>query len=221
MADRMNRVLSPACALLAGLLLAACADQPQKQEQALGELVGLVAGHYDTIAQVRADAQAGAPLREALQLAIVPVHTPLIGDAVFYLQEHVVNDPRRVTAQRLVMFEVAQGVPLLVETQLAFVEPLRWRGGDASPELFRGLLPQDVKPLAGCEITWKKVEGGFDGSTNPARCRSESRTTGETLNVELKLALRGDELTIDEKRRDGAGALVEEEPAFRFRRRAQ
>jgi hypothetical protein len=217
----MKRLFSPACFALAGLLLAACADQPQKHEQELGELVGLVAGRYDTIAQVRAEAQAGAPLREALMLAIVPVHAPLIGDAVFYLQENVVNDPRRVTAQRLVMFEVAQGVPLLVETQLALVEPVRWRGGDSNPELFRSLLPQDVKPIAGCEITWTKVEGGFDGATHPARCRSESRTTGETLNVELKLALRGDELTITERRRDGAGALVEEEPAYRFRRRAQ
>jgi hypothetical protein len=221
MVERMNRVFFPTCALLASLLLVACVDQPQKQEQELGELVGLVAGHYDTIAQVRAEARAGAPLREALQLAIVPVHTPLIGDAVFYLQEHVVNDPRRVTAQRLVMFEVAQGVPLLVETQLALVEPVRWRGGDENPELFRSLLPQDVKPIAGCEISWKKVEGGFDGSTNLTRCRSESRSTGETLNVEMKLELRGDELTLTERRRDGAGALVDDEPAYRFRRRAQ
>lgn len=217
----MKRVLSPTCALLACLLLAACVDQPQKSERELGELVGLVAGRYDTIAQARAEARAGAPLREALQLAIVPVHAPLIGDSVFYLQEQVANDPRRVTAQRLVIFEVAQGVPLLVETQLALVEPARWRGGDDNPELFRSLLPQDVKPIAGCEISWKKVEGGFDGSTNPTRCRSESRSTGETLNVEMKLELRGDELTITERRRDGAGAIVDDEPAYRFRRRAQ
>jgi hypothetical protein len=222
MVDRMKKsVLLTGASLACSLLLAACADQPQKHEQELGELVGLVAGRYDTLLQVRTEATQGATQREALQLAIVPVHAPLIGDAVFYVQESVAGDPRRVLSQQLVMFEVAQGVPLLVETQLTLLEPARWRGGDRNPELFRSLLPQDVKPLGGCEITWTKVEGGFDGTTNPTRCRTASRATDETLNVERKLALRGDELTLTERRRDGNGAVVEEEPAYRFRRRAE
>jgi hypothetical protein len=222
MADRKKKsvLLTGAC-LACSLLLAACADQPQKREQELGELVGLVAGRYDTLLQVRTEAAQGGQRREALQLAIVPVQAPLIGDAVFYVVESVAGDPRRVTSQQLVLFEVAQGVPLLVETQLAFLEPARWRGGDRNPELFRSLLPQDVKPLTGCEITWHKVEGGFDGTTNPTRCRAASRASGETLNVALTLTLHGDELSITEQRRDGAGVIVEEEPTYRFRRRAE
>jgi len=217
MVDRMKTLVP----VLACLVLAACADQPQKQEQELAELVGLVAGRYDTLAQARMEAQQGAPQREALLLAIVPVKAPLIGDAVFYVQESVASDPRRVLSQQLVLFELSQGVPLLVETQLSLVEPLRWRGGDRSPELFRSLLPQDVKPLAGCEISWHKVEGGFDGATDVGRCRSASRVTGETLHVDLKLTLRGEELTLTERHLDSAGTVLEEEPAYRFHRRVE
>lgn len=208
-------------AVAAVLLVAGCADQPKKQDIELGELVDLVAGHYDTIAQVRSEGAQGAAPREALLLAIVPVRATLIGDAVFYMQESAANDPRRVISQQLLSFQVAQGVPVLVASPLALVEPGRWRDGDRNPDLFRSVLPQDIRPLGGCEITWRKVAGGFDGATDPSHCRGSSRATGEALHVEQKYALRAGSLTIAERRVDGTGVQVEVQPPLQFQRRME
>ncbi len=226
MADRNPLTLRLAGTLLAaaGLLsIVGCADQAARRDGELQELLALLPGHYDNIAQVRAEAAQGLPQREALLLAIVPVYAPLIGDHVFYLQEAVASDARRVTAQQLFTLQVANGDPLLIETQMALAEPNRWRDGDRNPDLFKSLLPTDVRTLGGCELTWSKLPGGFDAASDPARCRASSRVTGEALRVALTLQLRADSLQIAERRTDATGVVVQggaDDPGYRFQRRA-
>jgi hypothetical protein len=200
------RPLSLLCALLA---LAGCADQAKRRDGELQELVGLLAGRYDNIAQVRTEAAAGGAQRESLLLAIVPVYAPLIGDNVFYLQESAASDPRRVITQQLLSLQVSNGEPLLIETQLALADPARWREGSRNPDVFKSLLQQDVKLQNGCEITWHKVPGGFDGATDVARCRTSSRSTGEALRVDLRLQLRDDTLHLTERQLDATGVVVQ------------
>ncbi len=65
-------------------------------EAALNELVALLPGSYDNIAQART-----CPDHSSLRLVIAPVQAPLVGDHVFYMQEMAGDDPRRVLSQRL------------------------------------------------------------------------------------------------------------------------
>jgi CpeT/CpcT family (DUF1001) len=210
-----------AVVVLLVLPLFGCADQPQKQEAALADLVAMVGGRYDTVEQARAESAGGAQRREALQLAILPVTSLLLGDHVFYVQESVAGDVRRITSQELMHFQVSHGVARLVASQLSLVEPLRWRDAENNPGVFHGLLPQDLKALSGCEIIWHRVAGGFDGATDPARCQAASRLTGQMLHVEQRYTLRAEGLTLAERRTDADGALVAEEPLLQFRRHSQ
>lgn len=199
-----------------------CASQSKQGEQQLAQLVTMLPGSYDNIAQARADAAQPGEAREALMLVIVPVYAPMIGDHVFYSQEMAAQDPRRVTAQRLLSFQVGPDASLQ-QMQIQLNEPARWRDGHLNPDLFKSLLPQDVKALSGCDLVWKKTDTGFVGANDAARCRSTSRATGETLRVESALKLDTDGLAILDRQFDATGRVViglQPDPWYRFQRRA-
>jgi hypothetical protein len=224
MAERSRVSAAPKAAALfaAALALAQCptalaAQSARRAAQDYAEFLELLAGRYDTTAQSRAEADAAGPPREAVQRVVAPVRAGFIGDTVYYVHESIAADGRRLIGQQLSLFSLVQGSTLIVETPIAFNEPRRWREGDRNPELFRSILPQDVKALAGCEVVWRKVAGGFDGATDPARCRS-SAGGGAAVRVERRYALRSAGLTVQEKRFDEAGRPVAEEAPLQYQR---
>jgi hypothetical protein len=217
--------------LLVSVLLAAAVAgvtaQPKREEIMLAELVAMLGGSYDNIAQARASSE-----HPALKLMVVPVDAPGVGDHVFYLQETAADDARRVLAQRLYVLNVVPKSDQAIMTQLEFNEPGRWRDGQLKPELFRALLMQDLRVRTGCELLWnrKPQEKGAGRNTPRAfvaatvgSCRAASRDTGETLKVLQRMELDAEGLAIFEQQRDAAGVLVGgdlRDPFFRYSRRA-
>lgn len=208
-----------AAALLACLLLGACASQQEKADLVVNELVALLPGSYDNLAQSRAPGGEHVPLL----LMIVPVQAPLVGDHVFYVQEIAPDDARRVLAQRLyVVSAPAEGdSPLMLQSD--FAEPARWRDGHLRRDLFRGLLPTDLRIRAGCDYIWTRTDTGFTAANVAATCRVPSRTTGETLRAEQRMELDADGVALLDLHRDAAGTIVygdASDPWYRFVRRA-
>jgi hypothetical protein len=201
--------------------------QPKREEIMLAELVAMLGGSYDNLAQSRASSE-----HPALKVMVVPVDAPGVGDHVFYVQETAADDARRVLAQRLYVLNVVPKSEQAIMTQLEFNEPGRWRDGQLKPELFRALLMQDLRVRAGCELLWsrKPQEKGAGRKTARAfiaatvgSCRAASRDTGETLKVLQRMELDAEGLAIFEQQRDAAGVLVAgdlRDPYFRFSRRA-
>jgi CpeT/CpcT family (DUF1001) len=199
------------------LLVASCVAGPKSDAVFLGELLGALAGSYDNLAQSR-----GSPEHAPLKLMIAPVQAPLVGDHVFYVQEIAADDPRRVLAQHLYIVNPVAGQEAAVLTQADFAEPLRWRDGQLKRELFRSLLPQDLRPRPGCDLLFKRAPQGFVAATTGS-CRASAADTGEALRVEQRINLDADGIALFEQRRDAAGRLVygtETDPWYRFGRRA-
>src|SRR6478735_5108394 len=198
---------------IAGLLLAmACfaAGSKKKEELFLSQLITVLPGSYDNLAQSRAD---GAD-HPALRLIIAPVEAPLVGEHVYYVQEMAANDVRRVLAQSLYVLNPV--------TQLEFKEPARWRDGHLNRDLFRGMLVDDLRARPGCDLLWEREGNGFKAAVGSG-CRASSRDTGETLRVEQRMQLGPEVLAIFEQHRDAAGTLVfgaAADPWFRYIRRA-
>jgi hypothetical protein len=211
----VNRLL---LAMLATPLLAACNTTSVRGETTLKELVALLPGSYDNIAQARA-----TPDHSSLRLVIAPVQAPLVGDHVFYVQEMAGNDPRRVLAQKLFVVDSVPDSEMAVMSQLDFNEPSRWRDGQLNRDLFRSLITTDLRPQPGCDLLWKRTDSGFSATNNPQQCRATSRETGETLKVEQRMEVDSDGVGTFEQRRDALGAIVpgaEADPHYRFSRRA-
>src|SRR5690606_15489326 len=121
-----------------------CASQPKRENVFIAELAAMLAGSYDNLAQSRAGGG-----HAALRLVIAPVRAPLVGDHVFYVQETAADDERRVLAQRLYVLRPVEGAERAVLAQADFAETSRWRDGHRNRDLFKSLLPQDLRPRGG------------------------------------------------------------------------
>lgn len=205
------------CATVALLMLAACASQPKRDELFLAELVTLLPGSYDNIAQAR-----GGAGHVALRMVIAPVQAGHLGKHVYFVQEMAAEDARRVMSQRMFILEPVEGAERAVLLQADFAEPLRWRDGHLRRDLFKSLLPEDVRPRVGCDVVFTRQAGGFTGAGRDS-CRISAPGNGETLRVEQRFELHADGLAILERQRDATGAQVSAEvadPWYRFARRA-
>ena len=148
--------------------LTGCASTAEKPDIAMQELVLMFPGHYDNTAQVEADIAHGVqPPHEAVVLDIVPIEAIMIGENVFYVQESVAGDPKRVLGQKVVMFGVVKKE--IVQTDYSLNEPYRWRNGQLNPDLFKALMVQDVHSNKGCSLRWKRSEGHFVGANDPLK----------------------------------------------------
>jgi len=205
------------------LLLASCANQMKLAEADLAQIDAWLPGQYDNVEQARSDAGAGSDAHPALALTIVPVRVPTIGDHVFYMQESAADDPRRVTSQKLLSFDVAKGGHI-VQTVWSLAEPQRWRDGHLNPSLFKGLMHQDASPLAGCELRWEKNgESRFVGANDPSACRLSLPALGGTVRMDMRAELSADSLALAELAFGANGQLVQgnaAEPFYRYRKRA-
>jgi len=219
----LRRLIAVACCLIAtGSLLPACASQKKLHETELAQLLRWLPGRYDNAAQAQADAQQGVqPPHERLALAIVALDAPMVGRDAFYVQEMAADDPRRVMSQKVLTFEVTdQGI---VESVWSLTEPRRWRDAQLSPELFRGLVLEDLGARPGCELQWKKTADRFVGVNDRARCRGAAPGADGPVHVESRVELGPEELALAELAYDASGRLVQgrqDEPFYRFRKQA-
>jgi|SRR5579863_949959 len=203
------------------LLLACCASKGPSPEAELKELTQLLPGHYDNLAQVQGDIRQGLrPPHDALAVDIIPIDAPMIGENAFYLQETAADDPRRVTAQRVLVFGVVKKD--IVETAWTFAEPYRWRNGQKNPDLFVSLMTQDVHSTKGCSLRWVRKDGKFVGSNEPKTCHEAGGMAG-MAQIDLRAELGPEELALAELAFDKAGHLIrgrQDEPFYRFKKQS-
>jgi hypothetical protein len=217
--SKMNKHGVAALMMMAALTSAGCGTTQKQGELVLAEVAAMLSGSYDNLAQSRQAGAEHAPLR----LMIAPVEAPVVGEHVYYVQEFAAQDERRVFAQRLyILIESADPLhPLLA--QYDFTESTRWRDGYQRRELFRGLLPQDLRRRAGCELRVERSDTGFKLNNDPKACRMPASGTGETLYAEQRIELNRDGVALLDIRRDASGAVMqggESDPGYRVVRRA-
>lgn len=148
---------------------AGCASPPLATEADLTRMLGMLPGRYDNGAQAEADAKSGThPAHEAVALVVIHVYTPRLGHYVYYAQESAADDPRRVLSQKMYSFQLDEKRGI-VETVYEFVDPLRWRDGYQSKDLFTAVQSDDVQP-EGCQLLWKKQGEGFAAAHDPKIC---------------------------------------------------
>ena len=208
-----------ATGFVACLVLGGCSTELTKAKSQLIELSDLLPGHYNNAAQVAQDAKAGHEPHPAVTLDIARVGLPLLSDYVFYVQEASADDPRRITSQRLLTLEPAKD-GTIIETLYTFVQPGRWRDGHLNSGLFTGMMFTDTKPMAGCDVVWKKEGQKFVGANIRDACRVTSGSFG-SVRMDMRIELGADELATAELAYSPGGKLVQgnaTEPFYRYQR---
>jgi hypothetical protein len=203
--------------------LTGCASTAEKPDIAMQELVLMFPGHYDNTAQVEADIAHGVqPPHEALVLDVVPIEAIMIGENVFYVQESVAGDPKRVLGQKVVMFGVVKKE--IVQTDYTLNEPYRWRNGQLNPDLFKALMVQDVHSNKGCSLRWKRSEGHFVAANEPKTCHSRAAGAGGIAQIQSRAELGPLEYATAQLAFDKPGHLAQgrtDEPFYRFRKQSR
>jgi hypothetical protein len=211
-------VLAMACLALTG-----CASTDEKPDATMQELVLMFPGHYDNSAQVEADIAHGVqPPHDALTLDIVPIEAIMIGENAFYVQESITGDPKRIVGQKVVMFGVVRKD--VVQTDFALNDSFRWRNGQLNPELFKGLMVQDMHSVKGCSLRWKRSEGHFVGANEPKTCHGRAGGAGGIAQIQSRAELGPLEYSTAELAFDRPGHLAQgrqDEPFYRFRKQSR
>lgn len=207
--------------ILAATLFASCATEAKRNDAELAQLMEWYPGRYTNVAQAQADARAAGKPHAALEINIARIYAPRISDFTFYVQESAADDPRRIFSQRLVSFKAVKNRGI-VQTLWTFAEPIRWRDAHRNTDLFKGMTSQDLVPMEGCDLIWKKKETAFEAANDQAECRVSSEAVGGMVRLKLRAELNSDELAWSEQSFDPSGRLLRDEeadPFYRFLRR--
>jgi hypothetical protein len=204
--------------VLSGLLLAGCASKPEEIERRLGLFAADFEGSYETDP---ADPGLAAASEEATRLGVVRIRVPLVAKHVFYVQEAAANDPRRVFSQRVWSAAVTADGRAVELTPHELVEPARWRDGDRNPDLFKAMLPQDLRARPECAIRWEEAGAAWKGRADGA-CRTAVAGSAQPLRLQTEAELTAEGLALAERQLDPAGRVVQQragDPFRRYRRR--
>ena len=144
----------------------ACATKSDVRKSEMNDLSLVLPGTYTNPKQV---------------LLILNVFSPMLTGTVLYVRESDAADPRRIYSEHLWILDVS-GSNHIVATLYAFEQPERWRGAAESPEMFRPLLQQDLRPLPGCELIWEKTAHGYSATSASPRCPQSWKLEGEQLD---------------------------------------
>ena len=159
---------APALGLLGG-----CASQEKLRQRELTQLLDWLPGQYESGLQAGSARRSLEPPHERIALVIVRVYTPRLGHHVLFAQETAADDPRRVMSERMWSFRVDDKRGIL-ETVYTFRDPLRWREGLQNPELFTGVVANDVHSSPGCELAWKTTGEEFTATQDRKLCHAAS-----------------------------------------------
>jgi hypothetical protein len=209
--------VAPALAL-ACLLLAGCASKPEEIERRLGLFAADFAGSWETDPASSGVAEAG---EEATRLGVVRIRVPLVAKHVFYVQESAASNPRRVFSQRVWSAVVTADGRAVGLTPHELVEPARWRDGDRDPDLFKAMLPQDLRARPECAIRWEENGSAWKGRAD-GPCRTAVSGTTQPLRLQTEAELGAEGLAFAERQLDTAGRVVQQragDPFRRYRRR--
>ena len=168
-------------------------------------------GVYDNQEQVyfEAEQEVDEALRhERIHHVFEPVDLPAFGEHVFYVQQHLNDDPAEIYRQRIYTFQpdydegavrltihIPNDVASLVDAHL-------------DPTKLTGLLPEQTRVLPGCDVFWRRQDNHFVGYMRPNACSYVSSESGTRTIFNDDLLLTENALWISDRAEDEEGNRV-------------
>ncbi len=173
-------------------------------------------GVYDNQEQVYFEEEQGIDesLRhERIHHVFEPVELRAFGQHVFYVQQHLNDDPAQIYRQRIYAFRPdyeANAIRLTIYTPNDVAALV-----DAHLDLTKlaGLTPEQTRALPGCDVFWQRRANHFVGYMEPDACSYVSRESNKRIIFNDDLLLTQDALWISDRARDEAGNVVFGHPA--------
>ena len=139
-----------------------------------------------------------------------PVKAPKLGEHIFYVQQSMDGDLKKVYRQRVYRFTVDEkeaAVKLEIFTPL---DEKAFLNAHLQPQKFATLEMAALKAAPGCEVMWRYVPASneFQGTMKPDACSFVSQRSGKKILVSDTLKLTESEIWINDQARDEQGNYV-------------
>ena len=193
------------------VMASAHADEAAVLDKDFRTMMAWFPGVYDNQEQVyfEAEQEVDEALRhERIHHVFEPVDLPAFGEHVFYVQQHLNDDPAQIYRQRIYVFRpdyeegairltihIPNDVALLVDAHLDLTK-------------LSGLSPEQTRVLPGCDVFWRRQSNHFVGYMTPNACSYVSSESGKRIIFNDDLLLTEDALWISDRAQDEEGNRV-------------
>ncbi len=197
------RPIACGLALITALIATGCAGQSAREEASLAALKQALPGTY---ASTSAGGAAPVGSSNEVSLSIKSAVAQAVGETVFYVRETAAKNERLVLAERIWTLELDDKGNLLQHFYV-LRDPRRWIAAADRVDVLISLLPEDLEPLPGCDLTWRRSPTGFESTPQKGvTCQGGGSVRG--LWVEQRIKLEGGELTLAERQFGQDGTLL-------------
>ena len=204
----MNRLLLTA---LWVVMTSAHADEAAVLDKDFHAMMAWFPGVYDNQEQVyfEREQEVDEALRhERIHHVFEPVDLPAFGEHVFYVQQHLNDDPAQIYRQRICAFppdyeEGAIRLTIHIPNDVASLVDAH-----LDPTKLWGLSPEQTRVLPGCDVFWRRQSNHFVGYMTPNACSYVSSESGKRIIFNDDLLLTEEALWISDRAQDEEGNRV-------------
>ena len=204
----MNRLLLTA---LWVVMTSAHADEAAVLDKDFHTMMSWFPGVYDNQEQVyfEQEQEVDEALRhERIHHVFEPVYLPAFGEHVFYVQQHLNDDPAQIYRQRIYTFrpdyeEGAIRLTIHIPNDVASLVDAHLDSTKLS-----GLSPEQTRVLPGCDVFWRRQSNHFVGYMTPNACSYVSSESGKRIIFNDDLLLTEEALWISDRAQDEEGNRV-------------
>ncbi|MCP4925607.1 MAG: hypothetical protein GY916_06670 [Gammaproteobacteria bacterium] len=166
-------------------------------------------GEYDNYAQVWQQELDGAEhMLEHLHHIFASVSVPAVGDNIFFVQQYLDGDPKKVYRQRLYKIDLDDEEQAIRLTIFSFRDEQKYLDAYLQPAILAGLSSGDLIARPGCEVYWTFVGDHFKGYMKERACNFVSERSGKKIFITDDLRLTKDEIWIRDEAFDADGNRI-------------
>lgn len=195
---------------VAGVLTGPSPVQPATPpSSALDQLVRWLTGEFDNFQQHFEARETKAPQpHERLHAVITPIVLPSLGSHVLLSRESALNDPDVVNALHVYSLAAGPGDDVVTLRLYEVTDPSVLASVRNTPSAPVELRPDQVRLMAGCDVTWRREGEAFVGTMRPGACRITWPRTGEQAIVTNSYCVTANEFAFTERLTDASGVVV-------------
>jgi hypothetical protein len=180
-----------------------------KLEKDLMEFTALFEGEFDNFQQVYKEREDKVKeVHEHIHSIFKKIDFVELGKNVFYVLQYMDGDSTKIYRQRIYNFiEDVKENALRLDIYTFKVDSLFYYS-NWHAEKITAITIQDIKPVEGCAVYWKKIGENFVGYMPPKQCHFVSKRSGKTIYATDSLLLNKNEIWIRDEAFDSTGARV-------------
>jgi hypothetical protein len=190
-------------------LLVSSGSYSQNLKSDLSLMMKWFEGRFDNYAQTFDEKESKAEFpHENIHSIFARVAMPQIGENVFYVQQYMDGDLKKIYRQRLYSFTVNKKEKAIELKIFTVPDEKAVLNAHLDNSKLAGLTLEKLDSPKGCEVYWRLKGDKFEGSMKPDACRVVSKRSGKTLIITDDLFLTKDEILINDQAKDDKGAYV-------------